>query len=303
MTTMKKVSTGDPLVIPANTYNAFIDAAADYQQRIKPRQKLEHAMQSASGTFRGPGPGGVVWVRNDSPMDCWRYFILGIEDSVYEPQTIMDTDGSFLDHVVFSAVFPVAQTHVAWDKHVILLEPILAGKVGRAMIHGICQVRLIIEDETHQFAKAPVDFPAFMMSSATGSTQILWRQPDVPIGEPCWAIVKLGVPSVPSATMMPCKVWQDGGTTDGDKTTQCDRTYLVKTIEAFDELEGGSILGEELEPLKQRPAAGKLVTAPTTGDGIIGTGFYVTDPYSGMMQFVLYDANETLAVEVCDDGN
>ncbi len=51
--TLKKVSTGDPLVIPANTYNAFIDAAQDFQQRIKPRQKLEQSMQSASASGVG----------------------------------------------------------------------------------------------------------------------------------------------------------------------------------------------------------------------------------------------------------
>jgi hypothetical protein len=303
MTMMKKVSTGDPLVIPANTYNAFIDAAADYQQRIKPRQKLEQSMQSANSRMPAHGS-GVVWVRNDSPIDCWRYFVLGLDGPIHEPQTIIDTEGSFVDQVIFSGVFPDIQAHGLTDLHAIMLEPILAGGIGRAMIQGICQVRLVVTDESHQFAQATAGFPAFMMSSATGSTQILWRQPDVPLEEPCWAIVRMGVPSiVNTTTMIPCKVWQDGGTTDGDKTTPCDRTYFVKTIDAYDEEEDGTILGEELTPLKQRPAAGKLVTAPPTGDGIIGTGYYVTDPYSGMSEFVLYDANETLAVEVCDDGN
>ena len=302
MSTMKKVSTGDPLVIPANTYNAFIDAAQDFRERIKPRQKLEHSMQASGNSFRGPG--GVIWVKNDSPMDCWRYFILGIEDSVHEPQTIMDLEGSFVDQIVFSGVFPEPDTHVAMDKHAILLEPIRAGQVGRAMIQGVCQVRIIITDETHQFAKAPVGVPAIMTSSPTGSTQILWSQPEVPIGEPCWAIVKLGVPSlVDTTTLIPCKVWQDGGSTDGNATTQCDRTYFVKTIDAFDEEEDGTILGEEMTPLKQRPAAGKLVTAPATGEGGIGTGYYITNPYDGLREFILYDANETLAVEVCDDGD
>ena len=211
--TLKKVSTGDPLVIPANTYNAFIDAATDFRERIKPRQKLAQQSQRSSSQLQG----GVIWVKNDSPMDCWRYFILGIEDSVHEPQTIMDLEGSFVDQIVFSGVFPEPDTHVAMDKHAILLEPIRAGQVGRAMIQGVCQVRIIITDETHQFAKAPVGVPAIMTSSPTGSTQILWSQPEVPIGEPCWAIVKLGVPSlVDTTTLIPCKVWQDGGTTDGD---------------------------------------------------------------------------------------
>ena len=63
MSTMKKVSTGDPLVIPANTYNAFIDAAQDFRERIKPRQKLAQQSQRSSSQLQG----GVDWVKNDSP--------------------------------------------------------------------------------------------------------------------------------------------------------------------------------------------------------------------------------------------
>ena len=65
---------------------------------------------------------------------------------------------------------------------------------------------------------------------------------------------------------------------------------------------GGIILGEGFTPQKQRPYAGKLVTPPATGEGIIGTGFYLLDSRYGETEFVLFDANETLAVEVCDDG-
>ena len=302
MTVMKKVGNGDPLVIPANTYNAFIDAAQDFRDRTKPRQKL--TQQSQRGMTLLPGSGaGVVLVRNDTPWDCWRYDILGIQDSLYLPQTLDEPEGNFVDRIVFIGTLPDPQIHSTGSKFVILLEPIAVGGVGRAMLQGVCQTRMVHNDESHQFATIIPGYSPFMESAPIGNAQILWKEPGWPIGEVIWVIVRLGVPIITPNAMMACKVWQDGGSTDGDATNQCDRTYLAKTFDAYDEADGGTILGEELMPQKQRPYVGKLVTAPATGQGLIGTGFYLLDANYGETQFVLFDANETLAVEVCDDGN
>ena len=89
------------------------------------------------------------------------------------------------------------------------------------------------------------------------------------------------------------KVWRDGGTTDGDKTNDCDRTYTARTIDATAVDTGGVLLGEDMTPLKRRPAAGKLSCAPVDGGGVVGLGYY----YGGT--FYLFDANETLAPQAC----
>jgi hypothetical protein len=46
---LKKVQSGDPLVVPAATWNAFIDAAEDYRQRLAsiPKRRLRCSTRCA----------------------------------------------------------------------------------------------------------------------------------------------------------------------------------------------------------------------------------------------------------------
>lgn len=66
----------------------------------------------------------------------------------------------------------------------------------------------------------------------------------------------------------PVLVWQDGGTTDGDKTHACNRTYQARTIDATSEITGTE-LGTGLTPLKDRWAGnyGLMNCPAATGTG------------------------------------
>ena len=67
---MQKVRSGNPLVIPAQAYNAFIDAAEDYRRRTSLiGQKAEQSFRQAS----------IVLVRNDSGSNQNRLAALGID--------------------------------------------------------------------------------------------------------------------------------------------------------------------------------------------------------------------------------
>ena len=57
---LRKVQSGQPLVIPASAYNAFIDAALDF------RQRTAHIGQGAQPAF---AQASIVLVRNDSGGD------------------------------------------------------------------------------------------------------------------------------------------------------------------------------------------------------------------------------------------
>ena len=94
--------------------------------------------------------------------------------------------------------------------------------------------------------------------------------------------------------MFAVKVWQDGGTTGGDATNQCDRTYKVRTVHATGPDTGGVVLGTGMTPGKTRPTTGPLICPADTGEGVIGFGYYDT---SGTFQ--LFEANETLDTDVC----
>ena len=122
--TLKKVKSGDPLAIPAATFNSFVDAAKDFQARQLAQQQGSQPTQKA-GT-------SVIFVRNDSGEDRERFDILGIETPIFTPT---DDEDAFKNQVAVAGIVPTAADHAG--KFVILLEPVAAGEVGRACISGV----------------------------------------------------------------------------------------------------------------------------------------------------------------------
>lgn len=66
---LRKVQPGDPLKISAGTFNTFIDAAQDFQQRQRSQQQRPRSSFTDHGT---------VLVRNDSGAGRERFDVLGI---------------------------------------------------------------------------------------------------------------------------------------------------------------------------------------------------------------------------------
>jgi hypothetical protein len=101
--------------------------------------------------------------------------------------------------------------------------------------------------------------------------------------------VMVGKAGSPAGTIFAVKVWQDGGTTDGDLTTPCDRTYTARTLAATAIGTGGTLLGAAKAPEKTRWAqpVGKQTCPPASGGGVIGTAYL-----DAAGAFHLFDANE-----------
>ncbi len=78
-------------------------------------------------------------------------------------------------------------------RFVILAEPLADGEIGRAFAHGVCPVKINVEDESHTFADIEDAQTHYLKSGTSGAAQILWAESGT--GE-VWAIVRLGVPSV-----------------------------------------------------------------------------------------------------------
>ena len=171
---MKKVQTGQKLSIPAAAYNAFIDAALDY------RRRTAGIGQQAEPSFR---QSGIVLIRNDSGSDQSRLAVLGIDSPIIGPTSNED---EFKNRVALSCVTPVADTHEG--RFVILVEPISAGKIGRAYADGLCPVRVQVEDEDHGFADVKDGDTSCLESRAGGAAQILWKEAGTGLK---WAIVRL----------------------------------------------------------------------------------------------------------------
>ena len=206
---LRKVRSGQKLSIPAGAYNAFIDAAADYQRRTAGiGQKAEPSLRQA----------GIVLIRNDSGSDQNRLAVLGIDSPIIGPTSNED---EFKNRVALSCVTPAADTHEG--RFVILLEPIAVGKIGRAYAAGICPARVQVKDEDHWFADVKDGETSCLESRASGAAQILWKEAGTGLK---WAIVRL---SAAPAAMFPVLVTKDGGEA-GDADTNCSFTYTVQDI-------------------------------------------------------------------------
>jgi hypothetical protein len=132
-TTLAKVSPGQPLPIPADTFNAFVDAAAAFQASRTSRQAEGGAVIPIAG---------IVTVRNDSGVDQDRFAILGIGTPLILPT---ENAAAFQERVAVALVAPDENAHA--DRICILQEPIAAGALGRGLILGVTPVRLDVQAE------------------------------------------------------------------------------------------------------------------------------------------------------------
>ena len=173
--TMKKVRTGDPLRIPAATFNTFIDAARDFQQRQRNTVQLPQVSSASEG---------IVLVKNNSGADCPRFGILGVDGVLYDP---VSNPERFKNSTAVVGVTPVETNHKG--KFVVLLEPLKDGGIGRARISGTTCVQLNVLSEGHTHADVEEGQSAQLKSDVSGSAVILWKETGTGTK---WALVKLG---------------------------------------------------------------------------------------------------------------
>ncbi|MEX2388771.1 MAG: hypothetical protein WD534_12910 [Phycisphaeraceae bacterium] len=188
--TLKKVQTGQPLKIPAQAYNAFIDTARAHAQREQDRQRL----------IRGHHPSAdVVLVRNDSGDDRDRFAVLGLDEPIVAPEDNLD---QFKSRVAFIGVEPTEDHR---GRFALLLEPLKAGRIGHALLSGVGVARIEVADEQHGFADiAREDDPEadlYVLHSTSGGSghggeaQILWKEDGTGLK---WAVLRLGASATAS---------------------------------------------------------------------------------------------------------
>lgn len=177
--TLKKVRPGDPLVIPAATFNAFIDAAQDFQQRQRSAEQ---------DRYRELRQTGIVLVRNESGADRQRFEVLGIAGPIVNPSDNADV---FKERVALKGVSPGSE-HVG--RFAVLLEPLVANAVGQACVAGVCVVKVKMNDEAHTFAEVKSGQVTLLDSAVSGTACLLWVQPPAEREDPqiAWTVVRIG---------------------------------------------------------------------------------------------------------------
>jgi len=176
---LKKVHTGQPLKIPAATFNAFINAAKAHQQQ----QQIGQAGQASSR-------GHLVLVRNNSAATVDRFGVLAITGTVFAP-----TNDEFMNRIIFEGNTPSADL---LGSFVITAEPIKASGIGAAFAAGVCPVQIDVTDDDHRQADTASGDAAKLKSGYGGAAAILWREGGLGVQ---WSVIRFGKPPGGSGIM------------------------------------------------------------------------------------------------------
>lgn len=266
---LQRVQPGDPFAFPAETFNVFCETA-ETVARLR-RQFMAGVPQARNLDL------GLAWVRNDSGADLARFSVVGLGDPVIGPTANL---GQFQARASFAADTPATATHTG--KFAILLEPVPAGKIGRAAVAGLCQVQIYVGDAGHTAADVKDADATQLESGTTGAAQILWKESGT--GASKWAIVRLG-PPVPESAAKWAKV-QAGHVNFNAGTGAPVRLASVKLLDGD---------GDELPDAFDvyLPWAAGKHPAVFPGDAVV-----IMDPVAGVPSA---GRNEPVVVSPCDD--
>lgn len=167
----KKVSPGEKLNIPAAAYNGFVDAA----NATKANQL------NATGGI-GDLSTSVVLLKNSTVNSRERGDLLAIDGPIV---SATDNINVFKDRITLKGILATATTY---GRYAILLEPIAAGKIGRACIAGVCLAKVSVSDVAHTSAGA-VAAATTLVSGISGTSSVLYAEAGTGVK---WAWVRLG---------------------------------------------------------------------------------------------------------------
>jgi len=131
----KKTQAGQPLQISAEVWNSFLDTVRE--QKGKKHDQLADALEQVRQA-------DIIKVRNNSGEDRLRFHVLGIDSLIITPAAHLR---EFKNQVALNGVKPKHSDHFV--RFLILLDPLRAGKIGRAWASGVCPAYIVVEDECH----------------------------------------------------------------------------------------------------------------------------------------------------------
>ena len=213
--TLRKVKPGEGLSISAETFNAFVDAAEDFQRRQRD-QRSPSLLTAASSSQ-------IVRIANNTGADLPRFGVvtLGYGVAINGNQNLDE----FIARPVFYGRRPAYEDR---GKFAVVQEPIRSGGVGLAIASGITLARVNLATpppniSPHDTAEIIPDQTGHLQSSYYGSAQVLYVDPSG--SDPYLAIIHLR--SGPRFGSFPVLLSKDGGSALGP-SGDCDYTYAVR---------------------------------------------------------------------------
>jgi len=170
----KRATPGGKLEIPAAAWNACLDAAEANRRKGGDGEPITQTRQA-----------DIVLVKNTSGADVGRFGVLGIDGVVFTPT---DSLSGFQERFALRGTTPALPAHAG--KFVVCLEPIAAGKVGRAYVSGTCAVQVDMRKSDDAFCTPIAGDRAKLRSGAQGTARILYRESNA--AGVTWCVVRLG---------------------------------------------------------------------------------------------------------------
>jgi hypothetical protein len=174
---LRKVQAGQKLTIPANAYNAFVDAAVDFKRRSTSNTR------EPDTAFRDRD---VILVRNDSGEPRERFDILGIDRPIFAPEDNLE---EFKNRPSLVGMTPQSPKHIG--KFVVLQEPLAPGAIGRAVVDAVTVCRVVMTNASVDRVDIAPGECGHLRSDPDGSALVLWKESGTGTK---WAVVRLGLP-------------------------------------------------------------------------------------------------------------
>ena len=139
---LKKVLPGQELSIPAQAYNAFVEAALAH------RGVKSHGVAVPERQYsRHPG---LIRVRNTTAGVLARFAPVGLSGVAIDPTASL---ANFQNTPILNAIGPGSSSYLG--KFAVLQEPLASGAVGDAVLSGVTVSQISVQHATHD--RADVD--------------------------------------------------------------------------------------------------------------------------------------------------
>lgn len=183
----KRKQPGDPLVFPASDYNAFCDAAEDYQRRAT-------GNAGVPGGFSG-WPTDKIKIKNSSGGDRQRSEVLKIGDPLYDSLSSNEVTKVHPRDFAYDG----QQVTELTDKFCILLDWATDGTTVEAQVSGIVGALVDVLDEDHEYCVLKQD--AYTLQSAGSGANRIINKPSGTGEKACVVLLYTSAVAEPAKTL------------------------------------------------------------------------------------------------------
>ena len=264
----KHVRTGEPLQIPAATYNAMVDAAQAHRNR---RINLAPHGAGFDSLF--------VYVENTTGKSLQRFDVVGL-DGPSETRNL----NIFCNRIVFKGVVPKKKHK---GKFAVIQQDAANNMIVRACVYGTTIAKIKVtndsDDENKELKYCDIkeSETGYLVSGGSGA-EVLWSDDS---SQDRWSIIRIGSGR---STLFPVKLEKTGGE-QGDNEKVASWTYKVTDALTDEKLD------DDVDPTKS-PHQWKRPNIGAIKEATFGYAHYDKDD-----KLVLGWINEILQLAKCDE--